>query len=337
MVVLGWKAAPEQFPPDVLLDAAVAAEAAGFDAIDVSDHFQPWDPSGQAAFAWTWLGAAAARTSRIRLGPGVTAPILRYEPAVIAQASATLACLAPGRAFLCVGTGEALNEYPVTAYWPGYEERQARLAEAIELIRALWTGDEVTHDGMFYHTRKARLYTRPAEPIPMYVSSLVPGSAWFAGEYGDGLITVGGKPDDVYRRIIENFEAGARERGKDPSSLPRLIELNVAYTDDLETAVQYFRQYWAGSFIPALYNQKIYTPAMSAENGAVVGADVIRQSACISANPDDHVRFAQRFLDLGFDQLYFHSPEPDQRGFLERYGRDVVPRLRQVGTAPRAA
>ena len=192
MIKFGWKAGAEQYPPSALLDYAVIAEQAGFDLLDVSDHFHPWSEAGQASFAWTWLGAAAARTNRITLGPGLTAPILRYHPSIVAQAAATLACLAPGRTYLAVGTGEALNEYSSIGDWPGYVERQARLAEAIALIRALWTGDEVTFDGDFFRTRKARLYTRPEAAIPLYVSSLSPGSAAFAGKHGDGLLTVVG-------------------------------------------------------------------------------------------------------------------------------------------------
>jgi coenzyme F420-dependent glucose-6-phosphate dehydrogenase len=331
---LGWKAGPEQYPPGELLDYAIAAEQAGFDALEVSDHFQPWSEAGQAAFAWTWLGAVAARTTRIRLGTGVTCPILRYDPAVVAQCSATLACMAPNRAYLCVGTGEALNDYAATGLWPSYDERQNRLAEAIDLIRTLWQGDEVSFDGFYYRTRKARLYTRPSSPIPLYVSSLVPGSAEFAGQYGDGVITVGGKSIDVYRQLLEKFEAGARQEGKDPTTMPRLIELNVAFTDDVSGAVDCFQKYWAGSFVPALYDQKIYTTKMSQENGSVVGTDVIKRSACISGNPDEHVRYAQQFIDAGFDNLIFHSAGPDQRMFIESYGRSILPRLRQRPAQP---
>ncbi len=337
MLQLGWKAAPEQYAPGELLDYAIAAEQAGFDALEASDHFHPWSEDGQACFVWTWLGAVAARTTRLRLGTGVTCPILRYDPPVVAQAAATLACLAPGRVFLGVGTGEALNEYAATGRWPNYAERQNRLAEAIDLIRALWTGDEVTFDGFYYETRRARLYTRPSGPIPIYVSTLVPASAGFAGQFGDGMITVGGRSLEVYRQILRNFAEGAKNEGKDPATLPRLIELNVAFTDDVGGAVECFQRYWAGSFVPAMFDQRIYTPRMSAANGAIVGADTIKKQCCISANPDDHVRFAQQFVDAGFDHLYFHSPGPDQRAFLEAYGRDVLPRLRQQPPQVRAA
>ncbi len=329
MLRLGWKAGTEQYPPDELLEYAVAAEAAGFETLDASDHFHPWAEAGQASFVWTWLGAVAARTSRIVLGPGVTCPILRYHPAIIGQAAATLACLAPGRAYLGVGTGEALNEYAATGWWPTYEERQERLAEAIELMRALWTGEEVSHEGPYYETRKARLYTRPQTPPPIYVSSLAPESAEFAGRYGDGLFTVGGQQPDHYRQLLQRFEAGARAADKDPAALPRWVELGVAYTDDLEAAVACRRQYWAGTYIPALYAQKIYTPKMSEQNGVAVGPDTVKQMGCFSPDPEEHVRFAQQYVDLGFDHLVFHYAGPDQRAFLERYGRDVLPRLRQ--------
>lgn len=330
MLEFGWKAAPEQYEPNELLAYAIAAEEAGFDALETSDHFHPWAEVGQACFAWTWLGAAAARTTKIRLGTGVTCPILGYHPAVIAQAAATLGAMAPGRAFLCVGTGEALNEYAATGEWPGYDQRQERLAEAIELIRSLWTGDEILWEGAYYDTRKAKLFTLPSEPIPLYVSTLVPGSAAFAGAYGDGLITVGGKKPEEYREILKNFEDGASEEGRDPTAMPRLIELNVAYTDDVNAAVECFQQYWAGSFVPALFDQKIYTPTMSQQNGQVVGPDTIKRMCCISSNPDDLVAYVQSFVDLGFTQLYFHSAGPDQRAFIERFGRDVLPRLRQL-------
>src|SRR5579884_1847434 len=156
---IGWKAGAERFPPQELLECAVVAEQSGFERIDVSDHFHPWSEAGQACFTWTWLGAVAARTRTITIGTGVTCPILRYHPSVIAQAAATVAVLAPGRAYLALGTGEALNEYAATGQWPGYEERQERLREAVELIRQLWYGEEVSYRGTYYRTEKAKLFT----------------------------------------------------------------------------------------------------------------------------------------------------------------------------------
>ncbi len=335
MVQFGWKAGAEQFPPADLLACAQQAEQAGFDLLDISDHFHPWSENGQAVFAWTWLGAAAARTSRIVLGTGVTCPILRYHPAIIAQAAATLSCLAPGRVYLGLGTGEALNEYAACGLWPGYEERQERMQEAIELIRALWTGEEVTYRGTYYQTNKARLYTAPAKPIPIYISALVPQSARFAGKYGDGLFTVGGKQPEVYRQMLQSFEQGARESGKDAARLPKLIELNVEYEQDLNQALANHLKYWAGTYIPALFDQKIYTPKMSAENGQIVTPEAIKKAGCVSSSVEDHLRFARQFIDLGFDHLIFHSARQDQRAFIDAYSRDVIKRLHEPAHAGR--
>ena len=328
MLQLGWKAGPEQFPPTELAEYAVSADQAGFDLLDVSDHCNPWSEAGQACFTWTWLGAAAVQTKRIHLGTGITCPILRYHPSVIAQAVATVSCFAPQRTYLGVGTGEALNEYAATGMWPGYTERQARLAEAIDLIRSLLNGEEVTYEGRYYQTRKAKLFTPPASKIPIYVSTMVPESASFAGKYGDGLISVGGKQPYVYRQLLKNFESAAREAGKDASKMPKLIELSVEYTQDIEGAIEAQLKYWAGTYIPALFDQKIYTPRMSQENGQAVGADTIKKLACVSPDPDDHVKFAQQYIDLGFTHLIFHSAAPDHRAFIEGYGRDVLPRIR---------
>ena len=333
MVQLGWKAGTEQYPPDKLLDYAIVAEEAGFDSIDASDHFHPWAEKGQACFVWTWLGAVAAKTKKIIVGTGVTCPILRYHPAVIAQAAATVAYLAPKRFYLGVGTGEALNEYSAAGQWPDYNIRRAQLGEAIELIRALWTGEKITHKGVYYQTRQAKLYTRPSDAIPIYISSMVPNSARFAGKYGDGLITVGGEEPETYRKMFDNFDAGAKETGKAPAQMPRMVEIAVDYTADEQQAIECRKAYWAGTFLPALFTARIHTPEMSEENGKVVGSDTIKQSVCISADPEDHIRLAQKYIDLGFDHLFFHSAGPDQRAFLEGYGRDVLPRLRRQSQA----
>ncbi|WP_424356764.1 TIGR03557 family F420-dependent LLM class oxidoreductase [Methanocella sp. MCL-LM] len=328
MVMLGIKLGPEEYPPVELLNYAVAAEQAGFDAIDVSDHFHPWSELGQACFTWTWLGAAAARTNRIVLGPGVTCPILRYHPAVIAQASATVDNFAPGRTYLGLGTGEALNEYAATGVWPDYSDRQQMLFEAIELIRRLWAGGYVTFDGAFYSTRKAKLYTPPKTQIPIIISSLVPGSASFAGLQGDGLITVSNETP-VLKQILENFEAGSRQAGKDPDTMSKMIELNVIYTSDLQAVMNDFKKYWAGAMIPAMFNQNIYTPSMSEMNGAVVGDDALMKRMCISNDPDEHIRYVQQFIDMGFTHIYVHTAGPGQLDFIKSYTRDVLPALRE--------
>lgn len=328
MVMLGWNAASEQYDPLDMLDQAVAAEKAGFESISASDHFHPWDPSGQSCNIWTWLGAAAARLNGIEIGTGVTCPILRYNPAVLAQSAATVDRMNKGDFYLGVGTGEAMNEYPTTRLWPSYNTRQDMMREAIELMRLLWRGEEVTFNGEYYMTRKARLYTMPRRRIPIYVSSLVPNSAFFAGYYGDGLISVANTPE-VMKAIIANFEAGARKAGKDPEKMPKQVEIWTSYTDDVDATVKIFKQYWAGTMIFATHLQNIYTPEMVATNGAVVGDNVIKNRQCISSDPEMHARFAQQFIDAGFNRLYFHSAGPDQYEFIEGYGRNVLPIIRE--------
>jgi len=221
-----------------------------------------------------------------------------------------------------------MNEYPTTGIWPGYNKRQDMMREAIGLMRLLWRGDEVTFNGEYYVTRKAKLYTMPRGHIPIYISSLVPNSAFFAGYYGDGLITVA-NPHEVMKGIISNFEAGAWKAGKDPEMMPKQVEIWVAYTDDTDAAVKMFKQYWAGTMIFATHLQNIYTPEMVAINGMVVGEDVIKNRQCISSDPEVHAKFVQRFIDMEFDRLYFHSAGPDQYEFIESYGRDVLPIIRE--------
>ena len=326
---LGWKAGPEQYPPQELLDYAIAAEAAGFDTIDASDHFHPWSEAGQASFVWTWLGAVAARTQRIHMGPGITCPILRYHPSVIAQASATLAAMAPGRVYLAVGTGEALNEYAATGEWPGYEERQARMEEAIDLIRQLWTGEPIDLQALIIIPTRPSSIHAPSKLFPSIYRRWCPTARRLPVGSAMALSR------SVVRSLISIVNSSRASRtaraqtGKDPAQQRRLIELNVAYTDDEESAISEMKKYWAGTFVPALFDQKIYSPAMSEKNGKAVGADTIKQKMCLSADPAAHVKYIQQYIDLGFDTIFLHCAGPDQRAFLEGYGRDVLPRLRR--------
>jgi len=331
LLKLGYKIAPEQFPPSELLQQVIAAEKAGFESIDASDHFHPWSEDGQACFIWSWLGAAAVSTQSIELGTGLTCPILRYNPAVIAQAAATVSSLAGGRTYLAVGTGEALNEYPVTLEWPEYDERQIRMIEAIELIRELWTGEKVSFDGCYYRTKKAKLYTLPKNDIPIYISSLVPASAYVAGYYGDGLLTVGeGENLDKCKQILSQFEKGAQDAGKDIENIPKAIELFVDYGIDPEASIENFMKFWAGAAIPALFVNKIYTPEMSAQNGKVVGPDTVRKQGCFSENPEEHIKFVKKYIDAGFTHIYTHSVASDQINFLNTYGKDILPALKEM-------
>jgi coenzyme F420-dependent glucose-6-phosphate dehydrogenase len=330
MVAFGWRAGLEQYGPGEALQYAAAADEAGFDLLAASDQFHPWNEAGQSSAAWTWLGAAAVKTRRIHLGTGVTCPILRYHPAVIAQSAQTLAVMAPGRVFLTVGTGQAINEYAASGDWPGFAERQERLAEAVDLIRELWTGETVSFNGLYYQTNKAKLFTRSDIPVPLYISAMFPGSAYFAGLHGDGFLTKGGLPEDVYRQMIESFDRGAEEAGRHPRLLPKMINLLVSYSEDEQVALEATHRFWAGSLPVGTVNQRVFTPLLSAARGKTIGMDVIRQHACISADPQKHIEYAQYYIDLGFTHLFFHSAGPDQLAFIRSYAQDVLPAVREM-------
>src|ERR671932_196757 len=239
-MLYGFKASAEQFGPTELLDLSLEAERRGLDVVAVSDHFQPWrHHGGHGPAALPWLGALAARAERAVLGTSVLTPTLRYHPAVVAQAFATLACLAPGRVFLGMGRGEAMNETRVTGdAFPPVKERRRRLAEAIKLMRALWTEERVDFEGEYYRTEKATVYDRPDEPIPVFVAASGPLAAKLAGRTGDGFIVTSGKDPQLYEELLANVADGAEAAGRDPADITRMIEVKVSYDRDPEFAQQ---------------------------------------------------------------------------------------------------
>src|SRR3954453_2142738 len=224
-VRIGYKASAEQFDPATLLDYTKAAEAAGLEIVATSDHFQPWrHRGGHSPAALPWLGAATQATSGTVLGTSVLTPTLRYEPAIVAQAFATLACLAPGRVFLGGGPGGAMNETPATgAGFPGRKERRMRMAEAITLIRRLWREERVDFEGEFYKTSQATIYDRPAVEVPIYVAASGPLAAKLAGRVGDGFICTSGKDPQLYIDLLAKVEEGAQQAGRDASGMRRMI------------------------------------------------------------------------------------------------------------------
>ena len=236
---LGYKASAEQFGPVELLELARHAERIGLEIVAVSDHFQPWrHHGGHAPSALTWLGAAAITTERAVLGTSVLTPTLRYHPSVVAQSFATLGCLAPERVFLGVGTGEAMNETPATGEeFPGRKERRMRLAEAIKLIRLLWTEERVDFEGEWYRTHNATIYDKPDKPVPIYVAASGPLAAKLAGRVGDGFICTSGKDPALYEELLGKVAEGAEGAGRDPAEVRRMIEVKVCYDRDREFAV----------------------------------------------------------------------------------------------------
>jgi coenzyme F420-dependent glucose-6-phosphate dehydrogenase len=327
-VRVGYKASAEQFGPSDLLRYAVQAERAGFEIVAVSDHFQPWrHHGGHSPAALPWLGAAAQATERATLGTSVLTPTLRYEPAVIAQAFATLGCLAPGRVFLGVGTGEAMNETPVTGgEFPGRKERRLRLAEAIELIRALWSGERVDFEGDYYRTERATVYDRPDEPVPVYVAASGPLAAKLAGRVGDGFICTSGKDPALYEELLAAVAAGAERAGRDAGALRRMIEVKVSYDRDRERAFT-ATHWWAALALTPEQKEGVEDP-VEMERLADANLDRAHTRFICSDDPDEVAEAIGRYAALGFDELVVHGPGDDQARFIEHFAADVLPRLR---------
>lgn len=325
---LGYKASAEQFPPGELLDLATLAEAFGFDLVGVSDHYQPWrHTGGHSPSVLPWLGALGQRTTRIQMGTSVLTPTLRYRPAVIAQAFATLACLYPGRIFLGAGTGEAMNETPTTGHdWPSVKERRLRLAEAIELMRTLWSEERVTFEGQYYQTELATIYDRPPEPIPILVAASGPLAAKLAGRVGDGFICTSGKRPELYLELLEAMEDGARGAGRDPASVSRMIEIKVSYDHDADYARDACR-WWAGLSLTTEEKSGVEDP-VELERLAEAAVDRAHTRFIVSNDPAEVAERIGTYVELGFTHLLFHAPGEDQRRFLEQFAADVVPRLR---------
>ena len=325
---LGYKASAEQFGPSELLEFARHAERTGLEIVAVSDHFQPWrHHGGHGPAALTWLGAAATATENAVLGTSVLTPTLRYHPSVVAQAFGTLACLAPGRVFLGVGTGEAMNETPATGeVFPGRKERRLRLAEAIDLIRRLWTEERVDFDGEWYRTSKATIYDRPEEPVPIYVAASGPLAAKLAGRAGDGFICTSGKDPALYEELLGKVAEGAEAAGRDPGSIRRMIEVKVSYDRDRQAAFDNCR-WWAALALAPEQKEGVEDP-IEMERLADENADKAPTRFICSDDPEEIAAGIRRYADLGFDELVIHAPGEDQARFLDQFGEDVMPLLR---------
>jgi coenzyme F420-dependent glucose-6-phosphate dehydrogenase len=325
-VQIGYAAMLEQFHPTELLAMCRAAEAAGFSGIMAADHVQPWVPQqGQAAFVWAFMTAAAEQT-RGDVGPGVTCPSFRQHPAIIAQASATLAAMYPGRFWLGLGSGEALNEHVVAGYWPEAPERIARMFEAIEIIRKLFSGKDVKHKGEYYQMETLRLWTMPDEPPPIYVATAGPITAEKTGRLCDGLITVGA-PEGKIAGIFERFEKGAREAGKDPSTMPRVLQLHLSWAETDEQALRNAVVEWpnGGMKFP---KQDIRSPLDFEQMARLVRPEDFEGRMLISSDLEAHRREIQKFIDLGFDRIYLHNVGRNQVEWAEAFGREVLPALK---------
>jgi coenzyme F420-dependent glucose-6-phosphate dehydrogenase len=330
VLTLGWKASAEQFGPRELLDYGIAAERHGFDSIVVSDHFHPWkDTDGHAPFSFAWLGAVGARTTRAKLGTSVVTPTFRYHPAIVAQAFATLGVLFPGRVFLGVGSGESMNETPVTGHdWPPPGERLHRLGEAVELIKKLWSDDYVTWKGKHYTTEAAKIFDKPTEPVPIYIAAAGPKAAEQVGRIGDGFICTSGKGMELYRDVlIPNLEKGAKEAGRDVAKIEKMIEIKVSYDTDRDRALADTRE-WAALALPAEDKAGVEDPREMEKRAAAAAGDAHKRFI-VTDDPDECVAEIEPYLALGFTHLVFHFPGKDQERAMKHYAAEVLPLLRK--------
>jgi coenzyme F420-dependent glucose-6-phosphate dehydrogenase len=327
-IKIGYKASAEQFGPQELLDFSLRAEQDGLDIVSVSDHFQPWRHNGgHAPNALAWLGAMTQATSTVTLGTSVLTPTLRYPPAIVAQAFGTLGCLAPGRVYLGVGTGEAMNETPATGgAFPGRKERRLRMAEAIELIRRLWTEDRVTFEGDYYRVENATIYDKPQQPIPIYVAASGPLAAKLAGRVGDGFVCTSGKDPQLYLDLLENLNEGAEKAGRDVGQIRKLIEIKVSYDRDHPFAYEACAP-WAALALTPEQKEGVEDP-LEMERLADENVDRAHTRFIVSNDPEEVVEQIATYVDLGFDELLLHAPGPDQNRFLDQFGADVLPLMR---------
>jgi coenzyme F420-dependent glucose-6-phosphate dehydrogenase len=331
MLRLGYKASAEQFGPNELLDISRFAETIGFDSVFVSDHLQPWrHTGGHAPAALPWLGALVASTERIIVGTSVLTPTFRYHPGVIAQSFATLGCLAPGRVILGVGSGESLNEVPLGAKWPEAKERFARLREAVDVIRTLWSGDRVNYEGTYYQLENATIYDKPEVPVPLYIGASGPAATRFAGRAGDGFITTSGKGRELYTEtLLPSLAEGAAKAGREVSDLDLMIEMKVSFDTDAARALDDTR-HWAALALSPEEKSGVEDPIEMERLADALPATRTASRWIVSTDPEEHVARLQEYTDMGFRHLVFHAPGEDQKRFLELYGAEVIPRLRAL-------
>lgn len=328
-LTIGYAAMLEQFHPTDAVEYSELAEKHGFSGVMAADHFQPWTPQqGQSPFVWNVLSALGERTKG-DIGPGVTAPTFRWHPAMVAQASATLAAMYPGRHWLGLGSGEALNEHITGQYWPEAPERINRMFEAIDLIKKLFAasiaGRDVKHEGKFYKMESTRLWTMPEVAPEILVATAGPVTAKRAGRNVDGLITVGA-PQEKIEMLFGKFADGAREAGKDPDAMPKVLQLHMSWAPTDEEAMTNAMVEWpnGGMKFP---KADIRSPFEFEQIAKLVRPEDFNGRMVISSDPDKHLAEIQKYVDLGFNRIYLHNVGRNQKEWIEVFGRDVLPKI----------
>jgi coenzyme F420-dependent glucose-6-phosphate dehydrogenase len=312
----GLTLSSEEHGPRRLVDLAGSAEESGFDFVSISDHFHPWlAAQGHAPNVWPLLGAISERTESIDVAVGVTCPTVRIHPAILAQLTATVAGQLPGRFVWGVGSGEALNEHILGDRWPSAPERLEMLAEAITVIREMWSGETVSFDGKHYRVDHARIFDTPPHPIPIVVSAFGPRAAELAAEHGDGLWTTG--TDGM---IDEWKQAGGEG--------PVYSQLTFCWGEDRESALDTVERVWPNSAVPGQLSQDLPTPEHFEMATSIVTREMLAEQVHCGPDLDPLVDQIEAAVDAGVDHLYLHQIGDDQEGFLQVWREVLAERVR---------
>ena len=339
--IVGYWASQEQYSMHDLIKFVSEAERGGFNTCLTSDHFHPWwHDNGYGNFTWVWLASAAAKTKRIEFVTGVTAAVYRYNPAIIAQAFASLDVLYPNRIGLGIGTGEAMNEVPAGFDWPSSNIRLARTTEAIQIIRKLWNESKklkgtanngdidsdgfVNFNGQYFNIKGAKLYTPPvSDKIPLYMAASGEEAIQTAAKYGDGLITTI-KPDKS-KETFDIFAKAARKQGKDPDSLEKIAKPKVSYSEDYDKAFK-STEFWRASLIEDVFDLNISDPRqLERKAKAEVSDEKVKQSTLIATSIEECIKLIEGYFDAGFTRIYVHSTSPDEIKFVREFCAKVLP------------
>ncbi len=317
MPTLGYALSSEEHRPHDLVRHARRAEEVGFTFALISDHFHPWvSAQGHSPFVWSVIGAIAQATETLHLGTGVTCPTIRIHPAIIAQATATVAAMMPGRFFLGVGSGENLNEHVLGDRWPPFDIRAAMLEEAVEVMRQLWTGETVSFWGDFYTVEDAKLFTLPETVPPLMVAASGPQMAEIAGRIGDGLINTAPKAT-----IVESFH----EAGGSAEERPCYGQMTVCWAKSVEEAQQTVYQQWPNSGLKGELSQELRTVKHFEQAAKMITPEQAAEEITCGPDAQAHIEMIEQYIEAGYEHVYIHQIGPDQEGFFDFYAREVLP------------
>ena len=317
MPEFGYALSSEEHPAPDLVRYAKRAEDAGFTFALISDHYHPWTPrQGQSPFVWSVLGGISQATERLRIGTGVTCPLIRIHPAIIAQAAATAAQLLPGRFFLGVGSGENLNEHILGDAWPPVELRHEMLQEAVDIIRLLWQGGEQSFYGSYYVVQNAHVYSLPKQPPPIFVAAGGSKAVALAADIGDGLIAVAPQAEFV------------REFKQKAGGKPCIGQVMVCWAQSEPEARRIAYEWWPNAGISGELSQELPLPTHFEQAAKMVTEDDVAEKVVCGPDVDRHLELIQKYVEAGYDQVYIHQVGPDQEGFFRFYESEVLPRLK---------